>query len=49
MSIDIDARDMKTGLLVSKDKNAQASDREMESLLVMGLDNTVKRIIKTKS
>lgn len=49
MSIDIDARDMKTGLLVSKDKNAQASDREMESLLVMGLDNTVKELSRPRA
>ena len=37
----IDTRDMKSGLLVSFDKAGKTSDREMESLAVMGLDNTM--------
>lgn len=37
----IDNRDMKTGLLVSTDKGGRTSDREMESLAIMGLDNTI--------
>lgn len=38
----IDSRDMKTGLLVSHDKGGKTSDREMEALAVMGLDNTME-------
>lgn len=38
----IDARDMKTGLLVSHDKGGKTSDREMEALAVMGLDKTME-------
>ena len=37
----IDNRDMKTGLLVSFDKGGKTSDREMEALAVMGLNNTM--------
>lgn len=37
----IDNRDMKSGLLVSHDKGGRESDREMEALAVMGLDNTM--------
>ena len=37
----IDTRDMKSGLLVSFDKGGKTSDREMESLAVMGLDKTM--------
>lgn len=38
----IDSRDMKTGLLVSHDKGGKTSDREMEALAVMGLDETME-------
>ena len=41
MFTEISERDMKTGLLVSFDKNGNTSDREMEALAVMGLDNTM--------
>lgn len=41
MSVDISQRDMKTGLLTGFDKNGKTSDREMESLAVMGLENTM--------
>lgn len=37
----IDNRDMKSGLLVSFDKGGKTSDREMEALAVMGLDETM--------
>ena len=40
----IDNRDMKSGLLVSFDKGGKCSDREMESLAVMGLDNTMEEM-----
>lgn len=40
----IDNRDMKTGLLVSFDKGGKTSDREMESLAVMGLDKTMEEL-----
>lgn len=44
MSTDITTRDMKTGLLLSVDKNGNTSDREMESLAVMGLDYSMKEL-----
>lgn len=40
----IDNRDMKSGLLVSFDKGGKTSDREMEALAVMGLDDTMKEL-----
>ena len=42
MSVDIAQRDMKTGLLISHDKNGKESDREFESLVINGLTNTMK-------
>ena len=36
MSVDIAQRDMRTGLLISHDKNGKESDREFESLAVSG-------------
>lgn len=44
MSTGRDTRDMKTGLLVSIDKNGKTSDREMEALNVMGLDKTFREL-----
>lgn len=44
MASSIDNRDMKTGLLLSHDKGGKESDREMESLCVMGLDHTMKEL-----
>lgn len=44
MSTNISKRDMKTGLLLDVDKNGNTSDREMESLAVMGLDETMKEL-----
>ena len=49
MSVDISQRDMKTGLLVSFDKNGKTSDREMEALTVMGLDNTIKELARPRA
>ena len=49
MSTDISERDMKTGLLVSFDKNGITSDREMEALAVMGLDNTIKELSRPRA
>lgn len=40
----IDNRDMKSGLLVSFDKGGKCSDREMEALAVMGLDDTMEEM-----
>ena len=40
----IDNRDMKSGLLVSFDKGGKTSDREMEALAVMGLDETMEEM-----
>lgn len=42
MSVDISQRDMKTGLLLSHDKNGKESDREFESLVINGLTDTMK-------
>ena len=49
MSTDISQRDMKTGLLINFDKNAQTSDREFESLAVMGLDNTMLELSRHRA
>ena len=40
----IENRDMKSGLLVSFDKGGKTSDREMESLAVIGLDKTMEEM-----
>lgn len=42
--LSIENRDMKTGLLVSHDKGGKTSDREMEALVVMGMDATMKEM-----
>lgn len=49
MSIDINMRDMKTGLLISDDKNGKTSDREMEALAVMGLDQTMRELSRPRA
>lgn len=49
MSTDTTSRDMKTGLLISEDKNAKTSDREMEALMIAGLDNVVEEFSKSKA
>ena len=42
--LSIENRDMKSGLLVSHDKGGKTSDREMDSLVVMGMDETMKEM-----
>lgn len=49
MSTNIDARDMKTGLLTGHDKNGKTSDREMESLAALGLKSTMKEFSKARA
>ena len=49
MSIDISQRDMKTGLLTGHDKNGKTSDREMESLAVLGLEKTMAEFAKPRA
>lgn len=49
MSTNIDERDMKTGLLVSFDKNGKSSDREFECLAIMGLDNTIEEFARPRA
>lgn len=49
MSLDIAERDMKTGLLVSFDKNGKTSDRETESLAVLGFENTLDELTHAKA
>ena len=44
MSTNISNRDMKSGLLQTVDKNGNTSDREIESLAVMGLDASMKEL-----
>ena len=49
MSVDIDMRDQKTGLLISDDKNGKTSDREFEALTVMGLTQTIRELSRTRA
>ena len=44
MSTDIAKRDMKTGLLLDVDKNGNSSDREFESLAVLGAKATIREM-----
>lgn len=39
-----DARDYKTGLLVYADKGGKTSDRELEGLIAMNMDHTLKEL-----
>lgn len=48
-AIDIDNRDMKTGLLLGDDKGGKESDREFESLVIMGLDYTVDEFSRIRA
>ena len=43
-SVNISKRDYKTGLLIDTDKNGNSTDREFESLVVLGWDNTLKEL-----
>lgn len=49
MSLDISQRDMKSGRLTGVDKNGQTTDREMEALAVVGLENTMKEFGRAKA
>lgn len=49
VSINTEKRDMKTGLLVSDDKGGKETDREFESLAVMGLDYTMDEFSRPKA
>ena len=48
-AMNIDKRDMKTGLLVSEDKGAKETDREFESLATMGLEYTMDEFARPKA
>ena len=43
-STEISKRDFRTGLLIDTDKNGNSTDREFESLVVFGMDNTLKEL-----
>lgn len=49
MSTDIVTRDMKNGLLINFDKNGKASDKELEGLLILGSEATVKEFAKPRA
>lgn len=49
MSLNIDDRDMRTGLLNNVDKNGKMSDREFESLIVNGSDETIKEFSRLRA
>ena len=48
-AINIDKRDMKTGLLTGEDKGGKETDREFESLAIMGLDYTMDEFARPKA
>lgn len=43
-SVNISKRDYRTGLLIDVDKNGNSTDREFESLVVYGLDDTISEL-----
>lgn len=49
MSLDINDRDMRTGLLNGGDKNGKTSDREFESLIVNNSDETIKEFSRLRA
>lgn len=48
-AMNIEKRDMRTGLLVSEDKGAKETDREFESLATMGLEYTIDEFARPKA
>lgn len=48
-AINTEKRDMKTGLLTGEDKGGKETDREFESLAVMGLDYTMDEFARYKA
>ena len=49
MSTSIDDRDMRTGLLLSHDKSGKESDREFESLMINGCENTLLELSRPRA
>ena len=48
-AMNIEKRDMKTGRLMGEDKGGQETDREFESLAIMGLDWTIDEFARPKA
>ena len=48
-AMNTEKRDMKTGLLLQDDKGGKETDREFESLAVMGLDYTMDEFARAKA
>ena len=48
-AMNIEKRDMKTGMLTGEDKGGKETDREFESLAVMGLDYTMDEFARPKA
>ena len=48
-SVNISKRDYRTGLLIDTDKNGNSTDREFESLVVMGFDQTLKELASVRA
>ena len=49
ITLNTEKRDMKTGLLTSEDKGGKETDREFESLAVMGLEYTMDEFARPKA
>lgn len=49
VAMNIDKRDMKTGMLTSEDKGAKQTDREFESLAAYGLDYTMDEFSRVRA
>lgn len=48
-SVEVENRDMRSGRLIGADKGAATSDREFESMVTLGLDNTMYEFAKPKA
>lgn len=48
-AVDVENRDMRSGRLIGADKGAATSDREFESMVTLGLDNTMYEFAKPKA
>lgn len=48
-SVNISKRDYRTGLLIDTDKNGNSTDREFESLVVMGFDQTLRELATVRA
>ena len=49
VAMNIDKRDMKTGMLTSEDKGAKQTDREFESLAAYGLDYSMDELSRVRA